>query len=112
MSKLWETLDILREQGWCKNALRNPKGEHCVLGALGVAYGATSDELSPYTVGPTDVFHTSDLLDDLTAIHRVVMAQYPERIDPVDFNNHETTTWDDLERVVEKAAIAQDEILA
>lgn len=41
---LEETKAVLLESGWCKHAFVNPDGEHCLIGAYGVANRKVSSQ--------------------------------------------------------------------
>lgn len=90
-TKLWDALDLLRRDGWCKDVAETGDGRRCLLGA-GVAAGYSTD--------------------DCFALHAVAKEQYPERLrlrtdlsPAAAFNDHPDTTFADVERVIEKAAI-------
>jgi hypothetical protein len=88
----------LRAVGWCKGITVNDLGQKCLVGALtetpDLRYLCNS-ELSYEVLG---------------ALSQVITAQYPEREGVLDnrvvcltcFNDHSDTTWEDVERVLEK----------
>jgi hypothetical protein len=91
-------LDELRAVGWCKGTTVNNLGQKCLVGAL----TETPD---------LQYLRNSDLsYEVLGALAQVVKAQYPEResalgsrvVSLTCFNDHKETTWEDVERVLEK----------
>lgn len=93
-TKVREALDLLRRDGWCKGKGFDEKGRHCIVGAgISVHYSA----------------------EDALALHAVAREQYPDRIgwttlaSAAAFNDHAETTFEDVERVMEKAALRLDE---
>jgi hypothetical protein len=119
MTNLPQALEALRCFGWGKGHLKNPEdGTLCAMGALNMAefLNAESHLLiqEPATV--------PDAVADMNALAKVVDEQYPDRV--VDygsralcvawtkiagFNNHEYTTFADVEKVFEKAIAARHE---
>lgn len=93
-----EALDRLRTHGWTKGASMNSRGEMCIGGAC---------ETGEVGFSPA-----------IQAIATVIRDQFPERvrdaINPsmgivVRFNDHPDTTFADVERVLEKAAVKWEE---
>lgn len=92
-------LDVLRRDGWCKDSLHDDKGQHCMLGAFGVAYGRIDAEW----------------LAAFSACNDIIGEQFPERSEfpcVVFFNDHPATTFADVEMVLEKAQLRLDERVA
>lgn len=110
-SKLWETLDYLASRGWHKGGFEAADGGMCMLGANRWVHCGTTSILHP---GLEDATRT-----DTEAMMAVIVEQFPDRIrsnssiyQVADFNNHKDTTFEDVQRVLEKAAIRTDEVLS
>lgn len=94
-----KALAILREFGWHKGGASNESGEVCAMRAVHLARGLNW--------GTWD----DDILDE------IVEEQYPERTGTfahhtvVAFNDDGRTTFADVERVFEKAAVRASEIV-
>lgn len=87
-----KVLDRLREKGWCKGGFDGPDGSHCIVGA----------------------FRGFLSMARLQSLEGILREQYPDRIAgrlcPIpNFNDHPDTTFADVERVLEKAAIKWEE---
>lgn len=89
-TKLWDALDLLRRDGWCKGTAGLPDMPKCIIGA---AMCAGAD------------------VHDQRALDEVACEQYTDRLNherlrpAAAFNDHPDTTFEDVERVLEKAAI-------
>jgi hypothetical protein len=110
MTKLWGALDKLRGKGaaghrWVKGHFRTRNGwyeeSYCMLGSLGFTG-----------------FSQAQYDRDVDTIAEVIREQFPERVMTTDsahlvahFNDMDSTTWTDVEKVMEKAAIKRDEVL-
>lgn len=87
-------LDRLREKGWRKDGLGDDEGPNCLYGGQiqsGADYNIFRNVLTP-----------------------IITDQYPDRVcndltTIVPFNNHPDTTFADVERVLEKAAVKWEE---
>lgn len=88
-----KVLDRLREKGWCKDRLGDKLGPNCLLGAA-QAVGVFGYEWRE-TMGMLVQEHWPKFLG----------VQAPT----VKFNNHPDTTFSDVERVLEKAAVKWEE---
>ena len=111
MNAVAKALEALRSSGWSKGRYVAPDGSHCMLGALNVALGLPDE----YVLGTSHPAHT--------AIANVVAEQYPDRacfyrqvdnswdLSVATFNDDPDTTFDDIKLVLEKAAIALDEVV-
>lgn len=88
------TLDRLRAKGWIKECWGPPEGPNCISGAAAHVTGKAYPEVT-------------NILADLARF------EYPDRtgggFDHISFNNHPDTTFADVERVLEKAAIKWEE---
>lgn len=89
-----KVLDRLREKGWRREKYGAPEGPNCIAGAalqIGVLnHGYWRDH------------PTAQLLES------IVISEY--RFDCIpDFNDHPDTTFSDVERVLEKAAVKWEE---
>lgn len=88
-----KVLDRLREKGWMKGELGEPTGPNCMVGG------------AHYTVGAVFL--------NWAIPTTIIKDQYPGRGGPhgfVDvFNDHPDTTFTDVERVLEKAAVKWEE---
>lgn len=87
-------LDRLRSHGWCKQDFGDAEGPNCIAGAA-------------HEVEAEDYFqHT---------LVWVIDEQYPGRMEAgphsnvPNFNDHPDTTFADVERVLEKAAVKWEE---
>ena len=97
-----KVLDRLREKGWQKGGFGIAEGPNCIRGA---AYEVNIDQDLVF----------GGYLDDKPIIN-IVKDQYPHCI-PVRpgremisfFNDHPDTTFSDVERVLEKAAVKWEE---
>lgn len=93
-SKVREALDLLRRDGWCKGKQEDERGRHCIVGAA-------------HCVGAYQ--------EDFIALDAVAEQQYLDRVGSgllvpaAALNDHPDTTFEDIERVMEKAALRLDE---
>lgn len=90
-----KVLDRLREKEWLKGQLGGLNGPNCINGALFFE----------------EVWENGKNRDSLALI---ILEQYPERLEKAffsvpAFNNHPDTTFSDVERVLEKAAVKWEE---
>lgn len=114
MNYLREALEIMAKRGHAQYTRCNAEGKVCVDSALTLAIAG---QVNPESVEDSDL--ASSLLDE---IGTVALEQYPERAGIPDMwgqshpavamNNHPDTTLDDMCRVIEKAAIRHDEVVA
>ena len=97
-------LSLLRKNGWFKGSiywhapLHSGSNNHCLITALGAVHSTVKE---------------------FEVVADVCRTQYPDRIHRmtndiagcvmISVNNHPETTFDDVERILEKAAIALDE---
>lgn len=82
-------LDRLREKGWTKHSLGTPSGPNCLLGA--------------------NMFLKTNI-NFYDSFWPIAEAEYPNRGGMVSsFNNHPDTTFADVERVLEEAAVKWEE---
>jgi hypothetical protein len=116
MNPFREALEILDGgRKWTKGAYHSydydnydydndrPVDRYCLMGAIGSTNGTKFDHA-----------HQQAWYDDAEyMLCDVIREQFPERIyDAVEqFNDHESTTWSEVERVLEKAAVTFDEKL-
>lgn len=92
-----KVLDRLREKGWRQNGSGREEGPNCIRGATQIMVGLK-------------VLYDGPLL-------QVIATQYPDRtttplaggVSIVEFNDHPDTTFADVERVLEKAAVKWEE---
>lgn len=90
-----KVLDRLREKGWMQGRFGGPNGPNCIYGAAG-------------NVGVSN---------DIEAVLDVIETQFPDRMKDKasyhhpgpHFNDHPDTTFTDVERVLEKAAVKWEE---
>lgn len=94
-TRIPEALALLREKGWCKGALSDDEGRHCIMGAGFRVHGI---ELAPHR--PI----TKECLEDEHAIREVLLAQHGTRHIAV-FNDDPATTFEMVEAILEKAAL-------
>lgn len=105
--------EIISQRGWCKGSMEKTDGSVCLLGAARAAH--VQEERNPG-------WHYSPAI---TALSKVIQEQYPERVtgateEPIPgipwvgdydhvwiFNDHADTTYEDIERVLEKAAVEE-----
>lgn len=87
-----KVLDRLREKGWCKNELGGKEGPNCLLGGF---------------IQANIPCHVKE------SLRPILTEQYGDRMNHAKyisrFNNHPDTTFSDVERVMEKAAIQWEE---
>ncbi|HUS62509.1 MAG TPA: hypothetical protein VMY34_09955 [Acidimicrobiales bacterium] len=103
---LHDGLDRLSERGLAKFQLYDPEtGRVCARGAL-------VDSTPQQSWGGVVWSREADLL-----LCEMALEQYPDRVEPhvlggeiVDFNNHDDTTQEDVERVFEKAIVRAYEL--
>ena len=101
-------IEVLARTGWTKQAFTDEDGRHCLQGALYEAHG-----LVPRCDDQPGVALRDDLAADVRAVNEVIQEQYPDRFGAVGisrFNDHQETTVDDVVRVLEKAAVRNDEL--
>ena len=88
-----KVLDRLREKGWCKDRLGDRHGPNCLLGGAREVNVLGGEWLFP--------------------LEEIIVDQYTDRVrniaHTVSFNNHPDTTFTDVERVLEKAAVKWEE---
>lgn len=98
-SKLWEALDLLRKDGWHQGSARSDDGKRCAVNALMKVHGINTNYTRSYQL-------------DQRALQRVIAEQFPERSDGwtsvIQFNDHPSTIWDEIETTFVKAAIKQE----
>ena len=86
-TRIPEALALLREKGWCQRAMSRD-GMHCIIGALSRVQDDDSCQFR----------------EDVGAIQTVIFDQYgPETLST--FNDSRTTTFADVEFVLEKAIL-------
>ena len=89
-----KVLDRLREKGWTKKQFGESEGPNCIRGAAGYS------GLSVWT-------------DVIGPLRPIVQAEYKDRLGDTEiiagFNDHPDTTFSDVERVLEKAAVKWEE---
>lgn len=101
MNPIEEARAVLRNgQGWTKGTLDNGSGSYCLVGAC--------YEIEAFYNGAFTTF------DVVVPIEAVVLEQYPDRVrgmmaPVVNFNDHPDTTWADVDRVLDKAAVRWEE---
>lgn len=108
-NRIWDAIDILRRGGWTKNTFTDEGGRHCLQGALHEAHG-----LRPFDERHVGLPVSEELASDVRLVNEVIHAQFPERAGGVGvsrFNDHPSTTVDDVVRVMEKAAVRRDELV-
>lgn len=94
-----KVLDRLREKGWNQKRWGGPEGPNCMYGAI-------------YYTQPGQALSESWMSQML---YHIVGDQYRNRVnDNMDnrvmlFNDHPDTTFSDIERVLEKAAVKWEE---
>lgn len=93
-------LDVLRERGWCQRTVEDAAKRVCMVGAAKVAYLGDARGRPAFEL-------PSDWCD---AVSAVIAEQFPERCffdhgSPPIFNDHDDTTFADVELVLEKAEI-------
>ena len=92
-----KVLDRLREKGWIKGRYHMDESS-CLLGAAMM-------ERAVY-------WFSCGLTANNTLIVSIIESQYPDRIEfgvVPDFNDHPDTTFEDVEKVLEKAAVKWEE---
>lgn len=105
---LWKALDIMRERGLAKCMLEDAEGHVCMNGAINTVL----------TGSPTVwAFLSAEASTARTMLSEVAEELFPDRTSeiagcPASFNNHPLTTQAEVEMVMEKAAIRQDEVLS
>lgn len=89
-----KVLDRLREKGWMKGESGDDAGPNCIMGAY----------CRVWKFGPDQM------------IGQIARDQYPDRVgwhenlvEAAQFNDHPDTTFSDVERVLEKAAVKWEE---
>lgn len=87
-----KVLDRLREKGWYKGGFTGPDGSQCVVGA---SRGICNTQF-------------------FSLLEEILRDQYPDRLSgrlrpTPNFNDHPDTTFSDVERVLEKAAVKWEE---
>lgn len=104
--------EVLDKRGWCKGSMELEDGKVCLLGAARAA--SITEHGHP-------LWHGNSTIDRL---NKVILEQYPDRthydesdlnndIGPYSydnlwiFNDHEETTYEDVQRVLEKAAVEE-----
>jgi hypothetical protein len=116
MNGIEKAVEVLREKGWCKGSLQNVKGQHCAQGALGVAI--CGDSHAVYANFELESGLVADVIreqyPDINATKIKSSYLYFESGKPwetvVYFNNVVCKSQEEMERVLEKAAIKLDEI--
>lgn len=104
-----EAIAVLARSGWTKGTFRDEESRLCLQGALYEVHGLMPACERPM-LGPL----SDELARDVALVNRVLEEQYPERFGAVGvsrFNDHPDTTLDDILRVLDKAAVAKDELL-
>lgn len=92
-----KVLDRLREKGWAKGRGGDSHGPNCIIGALGRELSTSLTKIAESFLAP------------------VILDQYPGQLTKrgsrilVRFNDHPDTTFTDVERVLEKAAVKWEE---
>lgn len=112
-----EALEVLKSGGWAKGAY-NIGNTHCLVGALRKAAVGTSSTIDILRkTGEASCAPKLRSIDEATVrVATVLSEQYPDRFDPnfntiPHFNDHPDTTFEDVERVLSKAAILAEEQL-
>lgn len=108
VSKIRAALEVLRVPhkkspwgtSWAKNKFHTADGQrHCILGSL---YYVTS--------GDKDSMNPERTEKDQNAIRKIIREHFPERYSFIPgFNDHPKTQWEDVEMVMEKAAVLREE---
>lgn len=101
-TRIPEALALLRERGWCQGGYVDETGARCIEGAL--------LKVAEHNI---DTIADSPYKEDRVAIAGVIRDElYPDegffstkRVSK--FNDHPATTFADVERVLEKAALAR-----
>ena len=93
-----KVLDRLREKGWHKGSFGHESGPNCIVGAGLLSEAITADATGYW--GSSPVVH---LLVGVIAEH------YNQTGGVAHFNDHPDTTFEDVERVLEKAAVKWEE---
>ena len=93
-----KVLDRLRQRGWHKGSFGDRRGPNCLVGAHMQTHCSTIKQFKQWT-------------EDIIGI---ILVQYPDRINGSmaeipNFNDHPDTTFEDVERVLEKAAVKWEE---
>ena len=108
-NRIRDAIQVLVRSGWSKESFTDQDGRHCMQGALYAIHGQApwSERYTPRAV-------RGELATDIRLINHIIEEQYPERHGGVGisrFNDHPDTTIDDVVRVMEKAAVARDEMV-
>lgn len=96
-SRIPEALELLRTDGWTKYTHFDGR-KRCVMGALRSVHGVSS--LVAVTARSWSAYDT-----DLKAVQAAINAQYGVNLAISTFNDTDDVTFEDVERVLEKAAL-------
>lgn len=110
-----EALEVLRQKGWHQGGYTSPEtGAVCSMGALNIVRSGNA-------LGAVDITDAEDFLGfaDDKMLASIILEQYPEchRFSALgyntvpEFNDCADTTFADVERAFEKAAVRASEII-
>lgn len=71
MNKFIKAMEILERDGWCRFMMKNHRGEHCMLGAVGVAEGYEDES---YELCRMDVYDSSEAAFNDTSTYEDVLT--------------------------------------
>jgi hypothetical protein len=108
-----KTLQVLRERGYCKEKLVDPMGRVCLAGAVNAVVLGDPSFATYVTRSPQQHGQIADALGE---VGDLAEKMFPSRTRPlagsingVIFNNHPDTTQEDVETLLEKLAIREEE---
>ena len=114
---LWGAIDCLEGgEKWGKgHKVKDGVDTHCILGAVGAAKFGNPDVLYVELEDTPEVAALAKVIGEQYYDRRKLNAEYPSVMLKssvvIMFNDHPNTTYADVERVMQKAAIAEDEVL-
>lgn len=113
MNQADQCKDYVKKSGWTKHTIQDSDGKVCMLGSVIHSSGVDWNRHTPF-----DWYKHDDFLQLLSDI---ILEQYPDRrhnlfaIDNVRqisfFNDHESTDFNDVETIFEKASVRLDELI-
>lgn len=119
-----KAIEVLAERGHTKHATSDENGV-CALGALSCALTGSAEEARFGSKSWSNGYAPAFEHDFAVPLAKTVLEQFPDRVNEVvdtgrpnyepaiiaNFNDHPSTTVDDVVLVLEKTAIRQDELL-